>query len=52
MRSIRTSGAGPIKLLQTEVQDERYKFPTAIHLFRFDVKCVETACMLLTISLK
>jgi hypothetical protein len=52
MRGIRTGGAGPIKLLQTEVKDERYKFASAIHLLRFDAKCVETACMLPTIPLK
>ena len=39
-------------MLQTEVKDERYKFASAIHLFRSDATSVETARMLLTIPLK
>jgi hypothetical protein len=52
MRAIRTSGAGSIKLIQTKVEDERYKVAIAIHLFHSGATCAEMAWMLLTIPVK
>jgi hypothetical protein len=53
MRAIRTSGARLIKLIQTKVEDKRYKVAIAIHLFfRSGATCAEMAWMLLTIPVK
>jgi hypothetical protein len=52
MRAIRTSGAGSIKLIQTKVEDERYKVAIAIHLFHSGATCAEMAWMPLTIPVK
>jgi hypothetical protein len=52
MRAIRTSGARLIKLIQTKVEDKRYKVAIAIHLFRSGATCAEMAWMLLTIPAK
>jgi hypothetical protein len=52
MRGIRSGGAGPIKMLQTKVDDDSCNVAITICRLRSGAAGVETAWMLLTIAMK